>query len=171
MKKVYTVFETDWGFVAAIWTERGLWQNGFPRRDKEQALADITIVEGIQKAREELFVDPVTNEIRRYFDGGKVQFDLPIDWTGYTQFQAAVLAHTYRIPYGEVTTYGQLAAAVGSPGAARAVGGALHINRTPIVIPCHRVLGKGGSLTGFGGGIEVKRALLEWEEKEPERNK
>jgi len=67
------------------------------------------------------------------------------------------------VPYGRVTTYGALAARVGRPRAARAVGGAMHSNPIPIVLPCHRVIGASGSLTGYGGGLERKRALLELE--------
>jgi methylated-DNA-[protein]-cysteine S-methyltransferase len=74
-----------------------------------------------------------------------------------------VLHELALVPYGEVTTYGALAARVGKPRAARAVGGAMNRNPIPIVLPCHRVIGASGSLTGYGGGLDRKRALLELE--------
>ena len=70
---------------------------------------------------------------------------------------------TAAIPHGQIATYGRIAAAIGHPGAARAVGGAMHANRTPIVVPCHRVVGADGALTGFGGGLTLKQELLELE--------
>ena len=89
-----------------------------------------------------------------------MEFGVPVDWRGYTPFQASVLQYTAGIAYGEKTTYGAIAQALGRPKAARAVGGSLHINRTPIVVPCHRVVGASGSLTGFAGGLDMKKALL-----------
>lgn len=107
-------------------------------------------------------------ELAEYFAGGRRSFDLPLRAAG-TPFQRAVWAELLKIPYGETRTYGELARAVGRPSAARAVGGACHVNPICILIPCHRVIGAGGALTGFAGGIEVKRSLLELErgEKEP----
>ena len=90
---------------------------------------------------------------------------LPIAWEMIPGFQGRVLRETAGIPYGETVTYGEIAAGVGSPGAARAVGAALARNPWPILVPCHRVLGKGGGLVGFGKGIDAKEALLEFEER------
>lgn len=159
MKKVYDVLTTDWGYAIAVWSGRGLWEISFPRTDVATALADITTAD-ITENGDATKAKVLSQELKLYFAGYPVDFDIPIDWTGYTPFQAAVLEYTAGIPYGEVTTYGKLAAAIGSPRASRAVGGALHINRTPIIIPCHRVVGAGGCLTGFGGGLELKKALL-----------
>jgi len=105
----------------------------------------------------------LSRELKLFFAGERVDFAVPVDWAGYTPFQAAVLRYTAAIPYGVVAGYGQVAAAIGSPRAARAVGGALHINRTPVVVPCHRVVGADGRLVGFGGGLERKKALLNLE--------
>ncbi|MCL6558940.1 MAG: methylated-DNA--[protein]-cysteine S-methyltransferase, partial [Firmicutes bacterium] len=102
-------------------------------------------------------------EIERYFSGEKVSFSSPVDWTEYTPFQRLVLEIVKRIPYGEVSSYGRVAGEAGAPRAARAVGGVMRSNRTPLVVPCHRVLAADGSLGGFTGGLEMKRYLLNLE--------
>jgi methylated-DNA-[protein]-cysteine S-methyltransferase len=101
-------------------------------------------------------------QLREYFSRIRREFDLVLDVRG-TTFQRAVWAEINHIPYGATTTYGQIAQRVGRPGAARAVGAAVGANPLPILIPCHRVIGAGGSLTGYGGGLEVKAALLKLE--------
>jgi len=154
----YSLIDTAWGVVAAGWSERGLYALSFPRADAQQALADIAAKDlplGEHPAAAVLAAD-----LKLYFQGYGVTFSVPLDWTDYTPFQQAVLRFTATIPYGQTLTYGQVAAAIGRPRAARAVGGALHNNRTPLVIPCHRVIGANGNLTGFGGGIALKHALL-----------
>ena len=94
-----------------------------------------------------------------YFAGERRGFDLPLDPAG-TDFQRAVWEALRAIPYGGTRTYGEIAAAVGRPKAVRAVGQANHVNPLPIFIPCHRVVGTGGALTGYAGGLDRKRALL-----------
>ena len=102
-------------------------------------------------------------DLRRYLAGERVNFSsYKIDFSGYTPFERAVLEATRRIPDGETRTYGDIARAIGKPGAARAVGQALGKNRTCIVIPCHRVVGSNG-LGGFSGGLDWKRAFLKLE--------
>ena len=98
-------------------------------------------------------------ELLDYFAGERRAFDLPLAPVG-TDFQRAVWAALAAIPYGQTRTYGALAAAVGRPRAVRAVGQANHKNPLPILLPCHRVVGKGGALTGYAGGLDLKRALL-----------
>ena len=98
-------------------------------------------------------------QLREYFAGTRRTFDLPLAPRG-TAFQQRVWAALRAIPYGETCTYGELAAAIGSPSASRAVGMANHHNPIPIVIPCHRVIGANGTLTGYAGGLEIKRKLL-----------
>ena len=98
-------------------------------------------------------------ELEEYFVGARKSFDLPIRFAG-TPFQRRVWAALAEIPYGETRSYGQIARLVGSPGAARAVGMACHVNPVVLLIPCHRVVGATGALTGFGGGLEVKKRLL-----------
>ena len=93
-----------------------------------------------------------------YFAGERRDFDLPLAPAG-TDFQRAVWEALRAIPYGGTRTYGEIAAAVSRPKAVRAVGQANHVNPLPIFIPCHRVVGKGGALTGYAGGLDLKRAL------------
>ena len=100
--------------------------------------------------------------IVRYLEGRQPQLELPLDVRG-TAFQLRVWQELRRIPYGETRTYGEVARAVGKPGAARAVGSACGRNPVPLVIPCHRVVRGGGALGGYGLGIERKRKLLEQE--------
>ncbi len=98
-------------------------------------------------------------QLREYFAGQRRAFDLPLAPSG-TPFQQAVWQALCRIPYGEVRTYAQIAREIGRPRACRAVGMANHCNPIAIIIPCHRVIGADGSLTGYAGGLETKRALL-----------
>ncbi|HHI88471.1 MAG TPA: methylated-DNA--[protein]-cysteine S-methyltransferase [Hellea balneolensis] len=101
-------------------------------------------------------------QLLEYFNGQRKGFDLPIRADG-TEFQRQAWTALQDIPYGQTRTYGQQAAAMGNPKACRAVGGANHANPIPIIIPCHRVIGAGGALTGFGGGLAVKDYLLRLE--------
>lgn len=102
-------------------------------------------------------------QLQEYFDGERTSFDFPMELVG-TDFQRAVWAALCEIPYGETWSYGELAARLGKPGAARAVGLANGRNPIPIVVPCHRVIGADGSLTGYGGGLDRKRVLLDLEQ-------
>lgn len=104
-------------------------------------------------------LDAAEAQLREYFAGARRTFDLPLAPHG-TEFQQRVWAALRAIPYGETRTYGELAAAIGSPNASRAVGMANHRNPIPIIIPCHRVIGANGTLTGYAGGLEIKRKLL-----------
>jgi methylated-DNA-[protein]-cysteine S-methyltransferase len=103
-------------------------------------------------------------QLTAYFDGRLREFDLPLDPTG-SDFQRQVWAQLRRIPFGTTVSYGELARRVGDSGKARAVGAANGRNPISIVVPCHRVIGANGSLTGFGGGIERKRWLLAHEQR------
>lgn len=104
-------------------------------------------------------LDAAEAQLREYFAGARRTFDLPLAPHG-TAFQQRVWAALRAIPYGETRTYGELAAAIGSPNASRAVGMANHRNPISIVIPCHRVIGANGTLTGYAGGLEIKQKLL-----------
>lgn len=101
----------------------------------------------------------VIRQIDAYFDGKLKQFDLPLAMKG-TRFQLLVWKNLQQIPYGETVSYGEIARRIGSPDAARAVGLANGSNPIPIIVPCHRVIGSNGDLTGFGGGLPVKKKLL-----------
>ncbi len=107
-------------------------------------------------------LDDVRRELDEYFEGRRREFDLALDLR-VAWFHEEVLRELARVPYGSTTTYGALAARVGHPRAARAVGTVMNRNPIPIVLPCHRVIGSTGSLTGYGGGLEAKRRLLELE--------
>ena len=118
----------------------------------------------------EIASHPVFNalslQLDEYFSGTRREFDLPLDLIG-TKFQVEAWNALQEIPFGETRTYAQQAAAIGRPKAIRAIGAANGRNPISIVVPCHRVIGKNGSLTGFAGGINVKRTLLDLEQKRP----
>lgn len=111
-------------------------------------------------------VEAAFSQLDEYFQGRRTTFDLVLDPIG-TPFQREVWRALQAIPYGETRSYGQLARAIGRPAASRAVGAANGANPLPIVIPCHRVIGSAGSLTGFGGGLAIKRFLLDLEAGTP----
>ncbi|WP_067493828.1 methylated-DNA--[protein]-cysteine S-methyltransferase [Actinoplanes sp. TFC3] len=106
---------------------------------------------------------PVVAELAGYFTGTVTDFTVPVDVRGGSAFERAVWEQIALIPYGEMRTYGAIATALGEPGAARAVGTACNRNPVPVLVPCHRVVGAGGKMVGFGGGLERKRILLELE--------
>jgi methylated-DNA-[protein]-cysteine S-methyltransferase len=110
---------------------------------------------------EDAFTDAVA-QLESYFAGDRLEFDLELDMLG-TEFQRKVWAALLTIPYGETRTYGEIARQIGSPGASRAVGLANGHNPVGIIVPCHRVIGANGSLTGYGGGLDRKRQLLDME--------
>ena len=107
-------------------------------------------------------------QLDEYFRGERTQFDLRLLPTG-TDFQRQVLDELLKIPYGETTSYGEIARRIGRPKAVRAVGAANGRNPLPILIPCHRVVGSGGQLTGFGGGLDAKALLLRLEAEHGQR--
>ena len=107
----------------------------------------------------------VIRQLRAYFRGERKEFDLPLAPEG-TEFQLRVWNRLRTIPYGETISYAQLAERIGNPKAVRAVGLANGSNPIPIIVPCHRVIGSDGSLTGFGGGLPTKKMLLELESKQ-----
>lgn len=106
-------------------------------------------------------------QLEEYFAGSRKDFDLPLRLDG-TEFQVKVLKALQKIPYGETVSYGEIARRIGKPKAMRAVGAANGRNPIPIVVPCHRVIGSGGDLTGFGGGLDTKEALLRLEAENSE---
>jgi methylated-DNA-[protein]-cysteine S-methyltransferase len=108
-------------------------------------------------------LDRAAEQMAAYFDGELTEFDLPLSTREGSEFERAVWAAIAAIPYGEMLTYGAIATELGDPGAARAVGTACNHNPHPILVPCHRVVGAGGKLVGFGGGLPRKRFLLELE--------
>ncbi len=109
------------------------------------------------------FSDSVFSQVLEYFTGERKEFDVEIDIDRMTPFQQKILRELQAIPYGEVRTYKQLAEAIGNPKAARAVGGACNRNPIHLIIPCHRIIGANGALTGYAAGLEIKRQLLDLE--------
>ena len=132
--------------------------------DQDDAdLERLAAVAGPRVLRAPRSVDSVRRELDEYFAQKRRAFDLTLDLRGMSPFTVSVLKTLARVPFGETTTYGALAARVGRPRAARAVGTVMNRNRIPIVLPCHRVVGSTGDLVGYGGGLDRKVALLELE--------
>ena len=159
----YDIADTPVGPLLVAVSEQGLCRISYdpePERETEQ----LARMFGIRVLRSARPVDPVKRELDEYFEGRRREFDLSVDLRGRSEFSRAVLEQLARVPYGEVTTYGSLAARSGRPRAARAVGTIMNRNPIPIVLPCHRVVGSTGSLVGYGGGLDRKRQLLALEE-------
>jgi methylated-DNA-[protein]-cysteine S-methyltransferase len=158
----YDIADTPVGGLLVAVTERGLCRISFdpePERETEQLARAF----GARVLRSRKPLDPVKRELDQYFEGERHEFDLAVDLRGRSEFTRQVLEQLAQVPYGEVTTYGSLAARSGRPRAARAVGTIMNRNPIPIVLPCHRVVGSTGSLVGYGGGLERKRLLLDLE--------
>ena len=155
----YDLTDSPIGTLLVAASKRGLCRISFdPEPDREAAL--LAQAFGARVLRSSRPVDEARRELDEYFAGRRREFDLQVDLTPVPAFQREVLAELVRVPYGSLETYGGLAARIGHPRAARAVGGALNRNPVPIVVPCHRVVGANGSLTGYGGGLERKEWLL-----------
>jgi methylated-DNA-[protein]-cysteine S-methyltransferase len=153
----YDVVESPFGELLVAATDRGLCRIWFDPEGQEEELARLF---GLRVLRSPL--DEVRRELDEYFDGTRHEFDLPLDLR-VAAFNEQVLHELARVPYGITTTYGALANKVGRPRAARAVGTVMNRNPIPIVLPCHRVLGSNGSLTGYAGGLDMKLKLLQLE--------
>jgi methylated-DNA-[protein]-cysteine S-methyltransferase len=142
---------------------------GAPRPDGTTALRGLHFADGRRPmapdpawSRDDEALAPVRVQLEEYFAGSRTRFDVELDAQG-SPFERAVWHALTEIPYGETESYGTLAQRVGRPGAARAVGLANGRNPVAVIVPCHRVIGADGSLTGYGGGLERKRTLLELE--------
>ncbi len=155
----YDVADSPVGPLLIAVTDRGVCRITFDP-DPERELDQLADAFGARVLRAPRAVDRPRRELDDYFAGHRTSFDLRVDLETVQPFQRAVLTELARVPYGQTLTYGGLAERIGKPGAARAVGGALNRNPVPIVLPCHRVVGSGGRLVGYGGGLDRKRALL-----------
>jgi O-6-methylguanine DNA methyltransferase len=154
----YSGLESPIGTFWAAATERGLFHVEFPRPEVE-FLGSLKRRIDVEAVHDPGKLSVLRGMLEAYFNGEHVAFKLPLDLRG-TDFQKAVWRATYGIPYGRLSSYGRLAAAVGKPRAARAVGNAMGANQLVIVVPCHRVVRSDGSLGGFGDRPELKRYLL-----------
>jgi methylated-DNA-[protein]-cysteine S-methyltransferase len=154
--------DTPIGSLLVGVSERGLCRVHFDP-DPERELDDLARRFGSRVLRSPKAVDRAKLELDEYFSGRRHGFDLELDLRGTPDFYRRVLAELADVPYGTTTTYGALAALVGAPKAARAIGTVMNRNPVPIVLPCHRVVGASGSLTGYGGGLERKEWLLRLE--------
>lgn len=158
---------TDWGWTGIAGRQAiGALVFALPTQDQARAsLVEILRDRGVNEDLEEDqgFYPEALEACWRYFHGQQVEFPYPIDWSFYTPFQAQVLEVTRSIAYGDISTYAQIAQAVGRPQAFRAVGGAEGRNLVPIIIPCHRVVATRGGLGGYRLGLEMKARLLRLE--------
>ena len=158
----FDVVESPIGDLYVAASDRGLASISFDA-DPDRQLERLVRIAGPRVLRSPASVDLARRELDEYFAGRRQAFDLTLDLRALPSFTVDVLRELARVPYGETTTYGSLAAKVGRPRAARAVGAVMNRNRIPIVLPCHRVVGSTGDLVGYAGGLDKKRQLLRLE--------
>lgn len=158
----FHVTETDLGPVPVTLSDKGLHSIELPFPSHEDAMRSVAEsgatdpVSPAEAAKIDVMIDALVS-------GRPINGALPIDWTGITPFRRQVLEECARIPAGQTKSYGWLAAKVGRPNAARAVGRVMATNPWPLLIPCHRVVGSTGALHGYGGGLPLKERLLQIE--------
>ena len=150
----WTIAETDIGPCMVITGPAGVREIRLREADPERSASEVHAV------RDDDGLRAMAEALAGLVDGSRTEFPFPVDLDRGTPFQRTVWTELRRIERGETVTYGELAARIGRPGAARAVGGAVGANPVPIVVPCHRVLAAGDKLGGNSGGLEVKRHLL-----------
>jgi len=172
MKSTFTIFRVKPGWMGLVGGEKGVQRIYLPGLKKGELRN--RILSDFPECREGAgFLSQAKKELKDYFSGRRMNFDFPLDLSGATPFQKKAYAVMRSIPFGEVRTYRWMAQSLGNPKALRAVGGANAKNRWPIVLPCHRVIGSDGFLTGFSapGGLALKTALLELEGIPVEKNR
>jgi methylated-DNA-[protein]-cysteine S-methyltransferase len=158
----YDLIDTPVGTLLVATTERGLCRIAYDA-DPELELERLARVFGLRVLRSAQPVEPARRQLDEYFSGSRQRFDLAVDLALQADFNRRVLRELARVPYGDVVTYGELAARSARPRAARAVGTVMNRNPIPIVLPCHRVIGSTGKLVGYAGGLERKETLLRLE--------
>jgi methylated-DNA-[protein]-cysteine S-methyltransferase len=159
----YGYADTPFGRMLVAVTPRGLVRVAFRPEDPDEVLEELAARLSPRVLEAPIAIDAVRRELDEYFDGKRRVFDVPLDWSLSAGFKQKVLRATARIPYGGVSSYRDMATRAGNPRASRAAGNALGTNPIPIVVPCHRVLRSGGHLGGYGGGLDMKEALLKLE--------
>ncbi len=158
----YDLVDSPLGTLLVAASDAGLCRISYdPEPEREVARLARTL--GARILRSPKPVDEVRRQLDEYFEQRRHAFDLDVDLRLTAQFSRRVLEELAKVPYGETTTYGELAARAARPRAARAVGTVMNRNPIPIVLPCHRVVGASGSLVGYGGGLDRKEALLRLE--------
>lgn len=161
----YGTIDSPVGPLLVAVTEAGVCEIGFARSESEAefrgrlAARGLTPVPDLDEASAATGGQAIA-QLREYFAGRRNRFDVPLDFAGVTPFTRAVLDATAEVPFGRLSTYRDIAARIGKPGATRAVGNALGRNPIPVIVPCHRVVRSGGSLGGYTGGIAIKERLL-----------
>jgi methylated-DNA-[protein]-cysteine S-methyltransferase len=155
----FHVFETDLGWVSLALSDAGLRAISLPHKSREAAL-DAMLDLGASVPASDTELGAIPDAIAGIVAGEPVRTQIAIDWSGITPFRRAVMEECMRIPAGKTLTYAELAARVGKPAAARAVGRVMATNPWPLLVPCHRVVGSDGTLHGYGGGLPMKAALL-----------
>jgi methylated-DNA-[protein]-cysteine S-methyltransferase len=156
----YAVVDSPLGPLVAATTPRGLVRLAYDSRRLDHVLEGLAARVSPRVLEAPARLDSVRRQLDEYFEHRRDRFDLPLDWSLTTGFTQRVLRRTARIPYGDVLTYGEVAAAAGSPRGSRAAGNALGANPIPIVVPCHRVVAAGHRIGGYTGGPERKEFLL-----------
>lgn len=161
----YATVESPLGPLTVAASGRGLLRVAFPLFAPDQVLEEISARVSPRILEAPGRLDGIRRELDAYFAGSLRQFETPLDWSLSRGFYLEVLKATAKIGYGEVSSYGKVAAAAGSPRAVRAAGTGLGSNPIPVVVPCHRVLHTGGGLGGYAGGLERKEFLLDLERR------
>lgn len=159
----YAGTDSPFGPLLLARTERGLVRVGLPNQDPDELLADLAERVSPRVLEAPAALDEARRELELYFEGKLDRFDLPLDWSLSSGFRLRVQQAIAAIPYGRTVSYTEMAAKAGNQRAVRAAGTACGSNPIPLVVPCHRVLRSGGGLGGYGGGLPMKRALLELE--------
>jgi methylated-DNA-[protein]-cysteine S-methyltransferase len=159
----WATLDTPLGPIAVFVTPRGLVRVAYDRENFGEVAAEVAEQVSPRVLVAPQRTDVVREQLEDYFEARRRTFDVPIDWTLVRGFNQGVLKATADIPFGETASYGEVAAAAGSPRAARAAGNALAGNPIPIVVPCHRVIHADGGIGGYTGGLENKRFLLRLE--------
>ncbi|RNB77514.1 methylated-DNA--[protein]-cysteine S-methyltransferase [Brevibacillus panacihumi] len=168
-KPVSTIFWTllsveDWSLYIAA-TSKGLCYVGSPNQPVDEMVAWVKQhFPSSELVQDDEAMRPYATELREYFQGLRNSFTIPLDWHG-TPFQREVWNALCEIPYGETRSYTEIAERIDKKAAVRAVGAAIGANPLLITVPCHRVIGKNGSLTGYRGGLEMKKKLLQGEQE------
>jgi methylated-DNA-[protein]-cysteine S-methyltransferase len=156
----YASMDSPLGELLVAVTPRGVVRVSYASERIDEVLAELAERVSPRVLRLPRRTDELRRELDEYFSGSRQQFDIPVDWSLVRGFAQGVLRATARVPFGQVTSYRQMAEAAGSPRASRAAGNALGSNPIPIVVPCHRVLHADGGLGGYAGGLERKQLLL-----------